>query len=66
MIDSRDPEATALRRDSHRRLDALHLQYIRTGEGIGEATYLRSLFILGYLPDEARTELAMLRSIING
>jgi hypothetical protein len=28
---------------------------------IGEATYLRSLMILGYLPDEARTQLKLLR-----
>ena len=26
---------------------------------VGEATYLRSLMILGYLPDETRTELAL-------
>lgn len=28
---------------------------------VGEATYLRGLIILGYLPDEARTELNLLR-----
>jgi len=28
---------------------------------IGDATYLRSLFVMGYLPDEARTELNLLK-----
>jgi hypothetical protein len=28
---------------------------------VGDATYCRSLFILGYLPDEARTELNLLK-----
>ena len=28
---------------------------------IGDATYLRSLFIMGYLPDEANTELRLLK-----
>ena len=28
---------------------------------VGDATYLRSLMILGYLPDEARTELNLLK-----
>lgn len=28
---------------------------------IGDCTYLRSLFIMGYLPDEARTELKLLK-----
>jgi hypothetical protein len=32
----------------------------RKGE-IGDATYLRSLFIAGYLPDEANTELNLLK-----
>jgi hypothetical protein len=56
MIDSRDPEAPALRRDAHWRLSA---EFLRGT--IGEATYLRSLFILGYLPAEAQTELAHLK-----
>ncbi len=28
---------------------------------IGDLTYLRSLFIIGYLPDEANTELNLLK-----
>ncbi len=35
-------------------------QFWRRGE-IGDATYLRSLFIVGYLPDEANTELNLLK-----
>jgi len=57
MIDRRDPEAGALRRESHQRLNTEFLKGT-----IGEATYLRSLFILGYLPDEARTELYHLKA----
>jgi len=46
-----------------RQLDMTKLrldQHWRKGE-ILDATYLRSLFILGYLPDEARTELNLLK-----
>ena len=28
---------------------------------IGDSTYLRSLFIMGYLPDDANTELNLLK-----
>jgi hypothetical protein len=28
---------------------------------IGDSTYIRSLFIMGYLPDEANTELNLLK-----
>ena len=62
-MNKQDPEYQQQRRDAHWRLDAEHLRYIRKGgaEGIGEATYLRSLMILGYSPAEARTELSLLR-----
>lgn len=65
-LDRRDPEYQQSRRDRHAWLDAEHLRYVRSGGtcGIGEATYLRSLFIIGYLPDEARTELSLLRSTL--
>ena len=35
-------------------------QYWRRGE-IGDATYLRSLFIMGYAPRDAATELNLLK-----
>ena len=57
MLDRRDPEYQQSRRDRHQWLDIEFL-----AGRIGEATYLRSLFIIGYLPDEARTELARLRA----
>lgn len=62
-MNKHDPEYQQNRRDAHWRLDAEHLRYIRKGgqEGIGEATYLRSLMIIGYSPSEARTELALLK-----
>lgn len=46
----RDRDMTKLRMDQHwRRREIL------------DNTYLRSLFILGYLPDEANTELNLLK-----
>ena len=47
-----DPESRALLAERKQLRD---LEYLR-GQ-VGEATYLRSLMIMGYLPDEARTEL---------
>lgn len=57
MIPSRqDPERPALL-DMHKlRLD----QYWRKRE-IGDRTYLRSLFNMGYLPRDANVELNLLR-----
>ncbi len=46
----RDRDMTKLRMDQHWRKHE-----------IGDPTYLRSLFILGYLPDEANTELRLLK-----
>lgn len=56
MLDPRDPEDRQNRADAHWRLDR---EFLRGA--IGEPTYLRSLFLLGYLPDEARTELSLLK-----
>lgn len=57
MIPSRqDPERPALL-DMHKlRLD----QHWRKRE-IGDVTYLRSLFIMGYLPKDANVELNLLK-----
>lgn len=45
------------------RMDQLWRRYRKTGgiEGISDATYLRSLLIMGYLPSDATTELNMLK-----
>ena len=51
-----DPERTRLGDVKKLRMD----QCWRKKE-IGDATYLRSLFIMGYLPDEANTELRLLK-----
>ena len=51
-----DPERSAALDMQKLRID----QYWRKGE-IGDATYLRSLFVTGYLPDEANTELNLLK-----
>lgn len=51
-----DQEARAILHERKRQRDD---EWLR-GQ-VGEATYLRGLMILGYLPDEARTELALLR-----
>ena len=51
-----DPEA---RQALNERKIARDAEWLR-GQ-IGEATYLRSLMILGYLPDEARTQLRLLK-----
>lgn len=53
-----DPEARAMLEHRKRQRD---LEFLR-GQ-IGEATYLRSLMIDGMLPDEARTELNLLRMV---
>ena len=39
----------------------LHIDQCWRRREIGDVTYLRSLFIMGYLPDEANTELNLLR-----
>lgn len=57
MLHYSDPESRALLAERKRLRD---LEYLR-GQ-VGEATYLRSLMIMGYLPDEARTELWHLNS----
>lgn len=51
-----DPERPQLLDMQKLRMD----QCWRKGE-IGSSTYLRSLFIMGYLPDEANTELSLLK-----
>lgn len=52
MLDRRDPEFPALRANEHWRLDREYLSGT-----IGEATYLRSLFLIGIRDDEARQAL---------
>lgn len=51
-----DPEARQILTDRKRQRDNEWL----LGQ-VGEATYLRSLMILGYLPADARTKLNLLR-----
>ena len=51
-----DPERPAIKASTKLRMD----QHWLRGE-ILDNTYLRSLFILGYLPDEANTELRLLK-----
>lgn len=55
-MDKRDPDYQQHRTDKKWRLDQLWLQ----GK-IGDATYLRSLFIDGFHSAEANTELHLLR-----
>jgi len=66
-LDRRDPEYQANRSAKVAWLSRLHLEYLRTGgrTGIGEPTYLRSLFILGFHSDEAKTELFHLKANAN-
>lgn len=56
MIDRLDPERSRVLDLNKLRMD----QCWRRKE-IGDATYLRSLFIMGFLPDEANTELNLLK-----
>jgi hypothetical protein len=56
MIPHTDPERPALLDMQKLRMD----QCWRKGE-IGDRTYLRSLFIMGYLPKDANTELNLLK-----
>ena len=56
VIPRSDPERPQALDFAKLRLDQLWRQ-----RQIGDATYLRSLFIAGYLPDEANTELNLLR-----
>ncbi len=56
MIPFFEPEKPALLEHQKRKMD----QYWRR-KMVGDATYLRSLFIIGYLPDEANTELNLLK-----
>jgi hypothetical protein len=51
-----DPEMSKIKDSRKREFDRMW----RKGE-ILDNTYLRSLFILGFLPDEARTELSLLK-----
>lgn len=51
-----DPELRSILNERKQARDTEWLRGV-----IGEPTYLRSLMILGYLPDEARTELNLLR-----
>lgn len=56
MIPHTDPERPALLDMQKLRMD----QCWRKRE-IGDATYLRSLFIMGYLPKDANVELNLLK-----
>ena len=56
MLSHSDPERSQLLDMAKLRMD----QHWRKRE-IGDSTYLRSLFIMGYLPAEANTELNLLR-----
>lgn len=56
MIDHADPEKPKLLDEKKLMLD----HYWRQGL-LGDVTYLRSLFIMGYKPAEANTELNLLR-----
>lgn len=51
-----DPELRSILNERKQARDAEWLRGV-----IGDDTYRRSLMILGYLPDEARTELNLLR-----
>lgn len=53
-------------RDDPERSQAIDMQKLRLDQHwrkreIGDSTYLRSLFILGYLPDVANSELNLLK-----
>jgi len=56
MIPHTDPERPALLDMQKLRFDQLWRK-----RQILDSTYLRSLFIIGYLPDEAATELNLLK-----
>jgi hypothetical protein len=56
MIPHSDPERSKLLDEKKARLDVLWLK-----GHIGDSTYLRSLFIDGYLPRDANVELSLLR-----
>lgn len=56
MIDHADPEKPKLLDMKKLRMD----QHWRKQE-IGDSTYLRSLFIMGYTPKDAATELNLLK-----
>lgn len=56
MIDRTDPERPQLIDMQKLRMDQLWRK-----KQILDNTYLRSLFILGYLPDEANTQLKLLK-----
>lgn len=45
----------------HREIRACQFDAYLLDRMIGEPTYLRSLFIVGFLPDEARTRLNLLK-----
>lgn len=48
-------------RPFYREQSKLRFDQLWRKQQIGDATYCRSLFILGFLPDEARTELNLLK-----
>lgn len=56
MIDFTDPERAQLQDMKKLQLD----QYWRKGQ-IGDSTYLRSLFIMGFVPKDANVELNLLK-----
>jgi len=56
VLDRSDPERPAQLDMQKLRMD----QCWRRGE-IGDSTYLRSLFIMGFLPDVANSELTLLK-----
>jgi hypothetical protein len=56
MIDFTDPE-----RRQQLDMKKLRMDQCWRRREIGDPTYLRSLFIMGYLPDEANTELNLLK-----
>ena len=56
MIPHSDPE-----RPAHLDMQKLRMDQLWRKGQIGDATYCRSLFSMGYLPDEAVTELNLLK-----
>jgi hypothetical protein len=51
-----DPE-----RPAHNTYAKMRFDQLWRKRQIGDPTYLRSLFLIGYLPDEANTELSLLK-----
>lgn len=63
MIPHSEPEKPQLLDMNKLRMDQLWRRYRKTRgiEGISDATYLRSLFIMGYSSTDACTELNLLK-----